>query len=237
MRSYIPQTVLELIGDDIDRRIEFAEEWIRRINIDPLFWRLVLWSDEAIFKWDGHVNRHDNITWSDTNPRKLVDRPFQSPGVMVWPAVFNDRLIGLSFDNGTITGDRYLNTLENYFWPEIAGLDSTNTIFFQQDGASPHYKLNVREWLNEAFDGWWIGRRGTIEWPHWSPDLTPPDFWLWGYLKKKVYSEKPRTIDDLKRIISEKMAEIPADMIECVCESVTARMRQCIELEGAQIIG
>jgi hypothetical protein len=227
----------ELIGDDTDRRVEFADEWIRRINNDRSFWKLVIWSDEAVFKLNGHVNRHDSVTWCDTNPRRIIDRPLQSPGVMVWAGVLNDRLIGpIFFDDGTITGDRYLNMLENDLWPEIADHDDIDMLFFQHDGAPSHYKLNVREWLNDAFDGRWIGRRGPIEWPPRSPDMTPLDFWLWGYLKEKVYAERPRTIDDLKRIITEKMAEIPRDMIERVCESVTGRMQRCIELEGGQII-
>jgi hypothetical protein len=143
--------------------------------------------------------------------------------------------IGAMLD-GNVTGDRYLRMLEEELWPEIADRDDIDKIFFQQDGAPAHYARQVRDWLNNAFDGRWIGRRGPIEWPPRSPDMTPLDFWLWGYLKDKVYAEKPRTIDELKQLIMEKMTEIPAEMIERVTESVTARMHLCIELEGAQIV-
>jgi len=34
--------------------------------------------------------------------------------------------------------------------------------FFQQDGASPHYALRVRDYLNEVFPQRWFGRRGSI---------------------------------------------------------------------------
>ena len=47
----------------------------------------------------------------------------------------------------------------------------------------------------------WIGRRGSVEFPARSPDLTPMDFFLWGYLKDKVYAAKPATIEDLKNEI------------------------------------
>jgi hypothetical protein len=238
LRSYIPQMVPELIDDDGDRRVQFAEEWIRQMNNNPDFWKLVSWSDEAIFKLNGHVNRHNNVTWTDTNPRRVIDRPFQSPGVMVWAGVLNDRLIGpFFFDDQTITGDRYLEMLQNEMWPEIADHSDIDSIFFQQDGAPPDYKLNVREWLDETFGGRWIGRRGLIEWPPRSPDMTPLDFWLWGYLKQLVYAHKPRTINELKQLIREKMNEILPEMIAYVCESVTRRMQRCIELNGAQITG
>ena len=42
---------------------------------------------------------------------------------------------------------------------------------------------------------------GPLEWPARSPDLTPMDFWLWGYLKEKVYAHNPKTVDQLQVVI------------------------------------
>ncbi|KAJ4428699.1 hypothetical protein ANN_25692 [Periplaneta americana] len=53
------------------------------------------------------------------------------------------------------------------------------TLHFQQDGAPPHYALMA----DRRLPGKWIGRRGAVEWPARSPDLTPLDFFLWGHLK------------------------------------------------------
>jgi hypothetical protein len=49
-------------------------------------------------------------------------------------------------------------------------------IWFQQDGMSPHFGINVRQYLEATFPGRWIGRRGAIEWPSRSPGLIPLDF-------------------------------------------------------------
>ncbi len=94
----------------------------------------------------------------------------------------------------------------------------------------------MRAWLNENFPGRWIGRRGPIDWPARSCDLTPPDFFLWAYLKDKVYATKPRSIQDLKDRIRNEMEAIPVDLCQKVCHSVKDRLRQCIEKEGGQII-
>jgi hypothetical protein len=48
------------------------------------------------------------------------------------------------------------------------------------------------------FPGRMISWRGNIEWPARSPELNACDFFLWGYLKSKVYEKKPRTTVDLK---------------------------------------
>jgi hypothetical protein len=63
--------------------------------------------------------------------------------------------------------------------------------------------------LNEIFQARVISRRGNIEWPSTSPDLNACDFFLWGYLKSKVYEKKPRTTEDLKRNIREEATISP----------------------------
>ena len=46
------------------------------------------------------------------------------------------------------------------------------------------------------------------EWPPRSPDLSPLDFCLWGYLKSKVYSPRPATLNELQAIIVREVAQI-----------------------------
>ena len=38
------------------------------------------------------------------------------------------------------------------------------------------------------------------------------DFFLWGYLKSKVYVQKPCTVDNLKVSIHEEIATVPQEM-------------------------
>ena len=69
-----------------------------------------------------------------------------------------------------------------------------------------------------------------MDWPARSPDLTPPDFFLWGVLKDDVYSKNPRTIPELKDIIRQKCLRIDIELCEKACQSVIARMRECIQV-------
>jgi len=62
--------------------------------------------------------------------------------------------------------------------------------YFQQHGAPPHFHQDVRAYLDKNLPGQWIGRRGAVEFPPRSPDLTPLDFYLWGTLKDVVYRKK-----------------------------------------------
>jgi hypothetical protein len=68
---------------------------------------------------------------------------------------------------------------------------------FQHDGAPAHYSRLVTHHLNLTFPERWIGRGGHIQWPPRSPDLTPLDFCLWGWMKSEVYKENVNTRDEL----------------------------------------
>ena len=98
----------------------------------------------------------------------------------------------------------------------------------------PHYHRDARAHLDAAFPDTWIGRRGAIEYPARSPDFTPMDFFLWGYLKDKVYRTKPRTIDALKMEIERQCRDIPNDLFRDVCESLGVRYQRCLDNDGCQ---
>jgi hypothetical protein len=45
-------------------------------------------------------------------------------------------------------------------------------------------------------------------------DLNDCDFFLWGYLKSKVYEKKPRKTVNLKQNIRDKVAEISPSVLK-----------------------
>ena len=52
--------------------------------------------------------------------------------------------------------------------------------------------------MNEIFDAKWIGRGGPVAWPPRSPDITSPDYFLWGFVKERVMAVVSTTPDDMK---------------------------------------
>ena len=61
------------------------------------------------------------------------------------------------------------------------------------------------------------------------------DFFLWGYLKSKVYVRKPRTVDDLKVSIREEIATVPQEMLVNVMQKFEERLRTCVRQEGRRL--
>jgi len=75
-------------------------------------------------------------------------------------------------------------------------------IIFQQDGAPPHWGSHVRRFLDATVPNRWNGRDGPTPWPPRSPDITPLDFFLWGYVNDKVFSTPVPDITNLKARIT-----------------------------------
>ncbi|GFV21795.1 DUF4817 domain-containing protein, partial [Trichonephila clavipes] len=68
--------------------------------------------------------------------------------------------------------------------------------------------------LKDAFNDRLISRFEPVNWPPRSCDLTPLDYFLWGYVKSLVYADKPQTLDHLEDKIRRVIADIRPQMLE-----------------------
>ena len=169
-------------------------------------------------------------------------KSLHSQKVTVWCTLSKAGIIGPYFFEDeygqavTVNSERYVAMLQDYFIPHLEEneFDIPN-IWFQQDGATAHTAGASMNVVREAFPGRLISRNGDISWPPRSPDLSPCDFFLWGYLKSKVYLGKPRTIDELKEAIRREILTIPISMLEDVMENFQNRLQECSNEEGSHL--
>lgn len=135
----------------------------------------------------------------------------------------------------TVNGERYRRMITNYFWHELEDIAVENK-WFQQDGATCHTAGATLAVLSEKFPGRIISRFGDVNWPPRSCDLTPLDFFLWGYVKSRVYANKPETLEHLKNNIRQVIAEIPPEMYDKVIENYVKRIGCCRRSRGGHLI-
>jgi len=225
--------VQQLTERDYANRQTSCEQLIDTLPNDAL----VFFSDEVHFDLSGSVNKQNMRYWSDVNPREIHERPLHSDRVTVWCALSRVGIIGPYFfqqQNGravTVNSDRYLTMIREFFLPALQEMELDN-VWFQQDGATAHTARTSMACLREAFPGRLISRYGDLNWPARSPDLTPCDYFLWGYLKSRVYNDRPRTLEDLKNRIRAETANILVDMLERVGQNFRIRLNQCIDNGG-----
>jgi len=89
--------------------------------------------------------------------------------------------------------------------------------------------------LDATFPNRWNGRYGPTRWPPRSPDITPLDFFLRGYVKDKVFSTPVPDITDLKARITDAFATITEDMLENTWRETDCRLDVLRATKGAHV--
>jgi hypothetical protein len=115
-----------------------------------------------------------------------------------------------------VINSRYLDMLR--LW-RMSQLQNIPTFIFQQDESPAHFHCEVRQYLNTVLPGRWIGRapgndQPLLLRPPRSPDITPCDFFLWGYVKDRLFVPPlPRDLAELKARIIATVKNIDAPML------------------------
>ena len=99
-------------------------------------------------------------------------------------------------------------------------MQSHPQLWFQQDGATAHTARDTMATLRDIFGNCIISPRSVFSWPLGSPDLTPPDCFLWVYLKERMYVNKPHTISQPKNNICDEIRTITPEILRKVMENV-----------------
>ncbi|GFY12258.1 putative DD41D transposase [Trichonephila clavipes] len=199
-KSIVKKLLPKKYGIIPNRFVEWAQN---EIAVVPDFHKKILFSDEAHFWLNGYVNKQNCRIWSEANPQVYVKTPLHPEKLTVWCALWAGGIIGPYFfkndegHNVTVNGDRYRAMITNFFIPEWNNHD-VQELWFQQDGATCHTARATIDLLKDTFGDRLISRFGPVNWPPRSCDLTPLDYFLWGYVKSLVYADKPQTLDHLK---------------------------------------
>ncbi|GFT12549.1 uncharacterized protein TNCV_5093471 [Trichonephila clavipes] len=185
---------LAIHQNDHQARRRFVEWAQNEIAVVPDFHKRILFSDEAHFWLNGYVNKQNCSIWSEANPQVHVETPLHPEKLTVWCALWAGGIIG------------------PYFFKNDEGHNVT---------------VNARatiDLLKDTFGDRLISRFGPVNWPPRSCDLTPLDYFLWGYVKSLVYADKPQTLDHLEDNIRRVIADIRPQMLEKVIDNWTSRL-------------
>jgi len=89
--------------------------------------------------------------------------------------------------------------------------------------------------LDATFPNRWIGRDGPTAWPPRLPDINPLHFFLWGYVKDKVFLTPVPDITNLKARIADAFATITKDMLENTWREIDYQLDVLRATKGAHV--
>lgn len=228
--------VQNLLAADPPARLQFANLMRAQQHIDHQFLNNVLFTDEATFTRRGVFNFRNKHVWDIENPHVVSERHFQQEfKINVWCGIIGNHLLGPFELPPNLNGPLYLDFLQRHlvdFLDDIPLIFRQN-MFFMQDGAPPHYAMEVRNYLDETFPNRWIGRGSLNPWPARSPDFNPMDFCFWGVMKSSVYTGVINNREELwNRIVNAAESFRNKNLFSKIRQSFNKRIDKCIEVRG-----
>ena len=107
----------------------------------------------------GEVNGHNVSIWGEENPHATIEHEKNSSKVNVFCAISKNHVHGPFFFEENVTGDVYLQMLQNWLKDELIANEHEDFIY-EQDNAPPYWKLTMRAYLNDNLPRRWIGCAG-----------------------------------------------------------------------------
>jgi hypothetical protein len=137
-------------------------------------------------------------------------------------------LNGPIFFKETVNSQWYLHMLRANFVQLMATQLLIHTQWFMQDSAMPHPANVMLDFLKTIFGPLVMSHHYLDHhncrhfWPPLSPDLNPCDFFLWGFLKEKMFPMKLQNIMDMRA----KIIQLCHRVIITVCVWLQEVVRQ-----------
>jgi len=165
-------------------------------------------------------------------PTDGIEKPLHPEKLLVFFAISATKIHGPYYFSTSVNHHNYLEMLKVWFWPEHLRTSEYKKYYFQKDGAPPHTSNIVQEWLASKFGQKFLAKD---TWPARSPDLKSCDYFLWGYLKDRVYKPMPKTLDELKVNIEREIRNIKPDILKSTFLNFRKILNLIIKAKGGHI--
>lgn len=208
-------------------RISFSNTLLTKYHNSEIDLQAINFSDESRFVLG------DDKQWvwrrhGERNPTAVVPQVKFPPSVMIFAVIGRNYKSKLVLVEGSIDSEKYIENIKQSGL--ISDLDSTlgrGNWIFMQDGATSHTSKTTVQWLQSQC-------KFIQGWPANSPDLNPIEH-LWAILKAAVYKCKPKTVDDLKRVLQITWDQISIQKINNLVSSFYQRLQLVINNKGESI--
>lgn len=214
-----------------EKRVELSKLILDTLNKGAGNWSNIITGDESWFFW-----RYDKQQqWLPENSERpqipkanigseksLFSIYFSARGVIVCDSLPKNARFNSSYFVETI-----LPQIES-FYKKFRPSNGCKNVILHIDNARPHNSLISKAKIEE------FGLK-RMKHPPYSPDLSPCDFWLFGYLKEKLKGNHFTCQEDLKNKIIQILNEIPKNQFNSVYEEWIKRLKQVIKTGGEYI--
>ncbi|GFV59634.1 uncharacterized protein TNCV_1907061 [Trichonephila clavipes] len=166
-----------------------------------------------------------NILWTDENHFSLHG-----------PFFFETQCQVNGWITETVNAQHYLTLLRETVVRCLIQRGQISNVTLMQEGATSHIANPVKAFLIQTFgEDRIVSRRCRCPWSPRSPDLTPADFWLWGYLNSRVCLSGPSSLSALKDAIRREVSSIHPDMLHSAVAGFVTRLECLLQCGGGHV--
>ncbi|GBN72867.1 hypothetical protein AVEN_113103-1 [Araneus ventricosus] len=204
-------------------RKEFCVDFQAKLEENGFANRLVF-TDESTFHLCGKVNRHAILGHGKSTSHNRTSSLFSEGERFYSHNVFGS----FFFVEKSIIGYIFQGMLSEWLFPQL--VEVVPGFILQLDDAPPHRHNNVHEYLNDRLPHRWTELAGANDlsmlcWPARSPDLTPCDFFLWCFVKDKVFEPPlPEDSQELKQRITNVLNALTGNLLSRVWQELYYRV-------------
>jgi hypothetical protein len=203
--------------------------------------RRIWFTDEKVFTVSAPLNAQNSRVYANvvkksdiSSERILFERAHFSKSVMVSVAVskMGKSTVVFVAPGVKINSDYYCEqVLNNGLLPAIRDRCGQHNWTLQQDGAPSHRSAHTVAFLQAEN----INFIEPDMWPPNSPDLNPVDYAIWGALQQRVYTHKPRNVEELQQAILEEWDRLSQNLITASIDQWRKRLLQVVNNGGGHI--
>ncbi len=180
-------------------------------------WRSLLWPDKS--KFDILVGNHGRRVLRAKEEGDLPahhQRSVQKPAfLMLWGCISAYVMGSLHVLEGTMNAERYIKVLEKHMLP-------SRWCVFQLVNAN-----HILQLLQQHH----CGRVRVLNWPNWSPDLSPTEN-ICCIIKRKIHQRWPRSLQQLETYIRQEWDQIPTPNLQKLITSMSRRLQTVLKRRG-----
>jgi transposase len=193
-------------------------------------WRTVLFSDEKTFQ----LGASDEYAWQMPGDTIVEEYVKHAPKLHVWGAIGSYVKTPLYLFKENLNSALYQKILKQsiqenkLFYAPDAPKNLVKRWDFLQDNARTHTATRSMKVIEEL-----VGDR-VIKHPPKSPDLNPIED-VWSYLDRKVKEAKVTSILALKRKLNKEWKDLRWSEIRKSVDSMSRRLKSCIECGGSRL--
>ena len=221
-----------LTREQMDERVSECQDLLNMINGDNFLDKVIMGDESWCFAYDPETKRQSS-EWAGEHfprPKKLRFQKskvktililfFDSQGIVHKEFVQEGCTVGAEYYEGVL--DRLISRIRRV----RPALYRTRDFFLLHDNAPAHSAAKIRQFLTQK-------QVATLNHPPYSPDLSPPNYFLFPKVKLQLKGARFDTIEEIQKAVTDQLNKIHAEDFSNAMKKLETHANLCITSNGS----